>query len=479
MNWPTTRPTPRRSKKLRREPLLRLRHFKRKREKPVLKFPRLLRLHPSALPDLAVLLVLFLRLLIIFAPKVDTPTIHSELPTCAFDAASEVTGPISVIPEINLFGQDPNLDCLEPCEFERDVEGSSSNFVQGKLCANFSFWQDTIQASDFVLDIIRNGYKILFRETPLPYSIENRSSARRQHIFVEGAISELMSRGCLREVSEYPQFCNPLHVAVQSSGKLRLILDLSHLNKFVVKKSVKYEDLRTVLQLFSPGMFVFSFDLKSAYHHIDICEEHMKFLSFKWPSVDGAMKFYEFKVLPFGLTSAPYVFTKVMRQLVKFWRGCGLLALMYLDDGIGGNLSRESAKNISVQVRKDLVSAGFTSNDEKSNWEPVQNLVFLGTVLDFETGLISIPEERILKLKSSIDSCLQDNVISARGLASITGQIISMSCAVGNVTRLLTRNCYAAIEQRTSWDQLLFVSPEIRNELSFWQSNIDSINGKP
>ena len=44
------------------------------------------------------------------------------------------------------------------------------------------------------------------------------------------------------------------------------------------------------------------------------------------------------------------------------------------------------------------------------------------------------------KLKSSVDSCLQDNLISARGLALITGQIISLSCAVGNVTRLLTRN---------------------------------------
>ena len=109
----------------------------------------------------------------------------------------------------------------------------------------------------------------------------------------------------------------------------------------------------------------------------------------------------------------------------------------------------------------------------------MQNLVFLGTVLDFKMGLISIPEERILKLKSSIDSCLQDNFISARGLASITGQIISMSCAVGDTARLLTRNCYATIEQRTSWDQLLFVSLEIRNELFFWRSNIDSVNGKP
>ena len=48
--------------------------------------------------------------------------------------------------------------------------------------------------------------------------------------------------------------------------------------------------------MFLPVMSVFSFDLKSAYHHIDICEEHRKFLSFKWPSSDGGMKFYEFKV---------------------------------------------------------------------------------------------------------------------------------------------------------------------------------------
>jgi len=141
---------------------------------------------------------------------------------------------------------------------------------------------------------------------------------------------------------------------------------------------------------------------------------------------------------------------------------------MYLDDGIGGNLSFESAENISVQVRKDLTLAGFTANDEKSNWEPVQKLVFLGSVLDFQHGLIHIPEERILKLKSSIASCLQKSSFSARGLASITGQIISMSCAVGNITRLLTRNCYAALEQRTSWDQPLDVSLEIRNELLFW-----------
>ena len=68
----------------------------------------------------------------------------------------------------------------------------------------------------------------------------------------------------------------------------------------------------------------------------------------------------------------------------------------------------------------------------------MQKFVFLEKVLDFKLGLISSPEERILKLKSSIDSCFQDNFISAYWP---TGQIISMSCAVGNITRsAFTRN---------------------------------------
>ena len=113
----------------------------------------------------------------------------------------------------------------------------------GKLRSCLSFWRETVCASEFVLDIIANGYKIPFRITPRPYSIDNRSSATRRDRFVREAISELLARGCVREVANYPDFCNPLHVAVQSSGKLLLILDLSHLNSFVVKQSIKCEDL--------------------------------------------------------------------------------------------------------------------------------------------------------------------------------------------------------------------------------------------
>ena len=93
-----------------------------------------------------------------------------------------------------------------------------------------------------------------------------------------------------------------------------------------------------------------------------------------------------------------------------------------------------------------LTMVWFTANDGKSIWEPTQRLVFLGSILDFGEGLIQIPEFRIHEFKSSLVSCLQNNQLLARDLASVTGQIISMACEVGNVTRLFTRNCYAAIE---------------------------------
>lgn len=61
---------------------------------------------------------------------------------------------------------------------------------------------------------------------------------------------------------------------------------------------------------------MFIFDLKSGYHHVDIHEDSQTYLEFSWG--EGAhRKCYAFQVLSFGLASACYVFTKLLRPLVK------------------------------------------------------------------------------------------------------------------------------------------------------------------
>ena len=74
---------------------------------------------------------------------------------------------------------------------------------------------------------------------------------------------------------------------------------------------------------------MFTFDLKSGYHHVDIHEDFQTYLGFSWGE-GASRRFYVFRVLPFGLASACYVFTKLLRPLVKRWRGWGCVALCTL-----------------------------------------------------------------------------------------------------------------------------------------------------
>lgn len=59
-------------------------------------------------------------------------------------------------------------------------------------------------------------------------------------------------------------------------------------------------------------------------------------------------------------------------------------------------------------------------------------------------------------MKSSLTDLL--NVfpnLTARQLARVTGKIISMSPVMGNITSLMTRHLYMAIEKRKRWDLFL------------------------
>jgi len=109
----------------------------------------------------------------------------------------------------------------------------------------------------------------------------------------------------LPEIFCVPDIVNPLSVSTRSSGKQKLTLDLRHVNSFIFKQKFKYEDLGVAIQIFDKSFHLFKFDLMSGFHHIEIFYVHQKFLMF------------QLCVLPFGLFSAPFVFTKIFKALLK------------------------------------------------------------------------------------------------------------------------------------------------------------------
>lgn len=156
---------------------------------------------------------------------------------------------------------------------------------------------------------------------------------------------------------------------------------------------------------------MFKFDLKSGYYHVDINEEFHKFLEFYW-TINGKQKFFVYTVMAFGLSSATYLFTKLLRPLLKYWRAAGISVIVYLDDG-WGIYSSSVCKAVSNRVKSDIQKAGFFLNTEKSVWKPCLILEWLGFIWNIEEGSIEIPMLKISKLKKLIAQLLFGEVIAS------------------------------------------------------------------
>ena len=263
---------------------------------------------------------------------------------------------------------------------------------------------------------------------------------------------------------------------VGPADKKRLVLNLKYLNQFLRKDKFKYEDMKTAMQMLVAGDFMFKFDLKSGYHHVSIYKSHWKYLGFCWNAGDGP-KYYVFTVMPFGLATACYVFTKLVRPLVRYWRGQGLRTVVYLDDGIFAVDGNEAAFRASEAVKEDLRKAGFVAHAEKSQWEPTRKLIWLGFELDLEEGKIKVPRDKLTRIQGILQSTT-GNKISARALASLIGKIVALYIAVGPVVRLMTRSLYTVLNSKTSWFQELTISQGAREELSFWEICLPKLQGQ-
>ena len=262
---------------------------------------------------------------------------------------------------------------------ENIINNSSAFSVKGRLKEHFDFWKYNLKASTLVLNIIKNGYILPFTELPPPFYAKNNASSLRNKRFVDTAITELLNKGMIEELDHRPFVCNPLTVA--EGKKLRLVLDLRHINDYLIIEKFKYEDLKTIAEMLGEGDFFTTFDLVSGYHHVDIHPAHCKFLGFEWIFMNGRKRLFQFLVLAFGLATACYIFTKLLRPLIKKWRSLGIKSVVYLDDGINGHSSYELCKVATDQIVNDLDKAGLVVNFEKSNLHPKQKGEWLGTII--------------------------------------------------------------------------------------------------
>ena len=146
--------------------------------------------------------------------------------------------------------------------------------VPGRILGKLGAYEEA-GASDYVLDTVREGYKLVFVENKFPPSdyCENNSSALIQNDFLFEELLRLESLGCLRRVQSRPHIVNPRSVVF--SRKLRCVLDASqHLNKFCVRRRTSLADLSRLPDLIREGDFMTVNDLDSGYWQVPIYPPH-------------------------------------------------------------------------------------------------------------------------------------------------------------------------------------------------------------
>ena len=310
------------------------------------------------------------------------------------------------------------LCCVNPVT---NVKLAATNLPVGARLQNF--WQTWLDlgAGPKVVQILREGYTLPFRTRPnltrSPTVISCYVNPHRNSYLLE-ALHQLMDKNAVELVHNQRSlgFFNRLFLVPKPNKKWRPILDLSKLNIFLKTETFKMETPETIRTSLQQGEWVTSIDFKDAYFHIPIQEQSRKYLRFH---VQGQT--YQFKALPFGLSTAPLEFTVVAKEVKLMATREGIRLHQYLDDWlVRASSHRDCLQHTQVLV-KMCQKLGWLVNLEKSELEPKQVFDFVGYQFDLLSGRVRPTPERWQNLQDKILEMLAKLTCPVRQFMSLIG----------------------------------------------------------
>ena len=322
-----------------------------------------------------------------------------------------------------------------------------------------------------------SGYKIEF--ICEPFQVKNPHGiafSDKEKKLIDFKVQKMLQKGAIRRASFNPrQFVSNLFI-IPKSGDLRPVINLKPLNEFVQYHHFKMEGLNTLLDLLSGSEFFTTIDLKHACFTIPIHPDHYKYLRFEWNST-----LFKFICLPFVLSSAPRVFTKVLKPFVGSTRNKGIRLVIYLDDMAIISAFRKLSSQEAVIVVQILESLGFLINKEQSVLIPSQKMVFLGYVIDSVEIAVSLPEEKLNKLKEQTLALWEIPQCSIRELAHVIGLVVSSFPAI-KPAKLYYRDLEVCKLEALScsngdYNAIVYLSQLARDSLQWFVLNSHLYNG--
>ena len=269
--------------------------------------------------------------------------------------------------------------------------------------------------------------------------------------------------------------CSPFGVIPKKNkpGNWRLIVDLSSpegssVNDGITKElaTLTYVSVDTVvgrvLELGKGSLFA-KMDIRQAYRNIPVHPEDRILLGMAW---EGSV--YVDAALPFGLRSAPLIFSAVsdtLQWIVK--KGGVTWAKHYIDDFItvGRPGAAECADNMAIMLQM-CERVGLLVAHEKSEG-PATRLTFLGMELDTQSLEIRLPAKKLRQLKDLLACWRGRKACRKRELLSLVGVLAHADKAV-RAGRSFTRRLIDLAASVKKLDQFVCLNLEARADVAWW-----------
>ena len=289
----------------------------------------------------------------------------------------------------------------------------------------------------------------------------------------------MLAKGALEIVPDPgPGFYSRLFLVEKATGGWRPVIDLSTLNTFIRQTPFKMETVASVLNAVQENDLLASLDLKDAYFQVPVHPSSRKFLRFV---SQGTV--YQFKVLCFGLSTAPQVFTRVFAAVSAWAHSRGIRLLRYLDDWLVLASSETKARQHVQDLLLLCHDLGIVVNKEKSDLVPSRSASYLGMTIDTVAGKVSPSRARVEKFLRLAGNFVKMNSPPARQWEVLLGHLSSLEKLVPR-GRLRLRSMQWQL--KTSWspeddppDLPVELTQEIREDLSWWTVESRLLQGVP
>ena len=345
-----------------------------------------------------------------------------------------------------------------------------------------------------VMDIVKNGYKIPFTQTPPRFHRQANSPDLSTHMDAAwAALKRDMGHGAVvpRNLKTHgkPRVTSPVRTAPKGwrSTKRRFVVNMRFLNRFIpdAESACSLDTLSKIRNLLTfPGAnstvtWSITMDLASGYHNFWIAREQwdymglalhiselpveaVQYLRKHFPECEDVrtgLFYFVMRALPFGLAPSCAIFSLVVTSLAAAWRrhsvcGIPLRLTSYIDDFLSISRTIRQALITAIELVYEATAAGLTISVDKCRLGPATIVKYLGMLIDSRSRVFRLPRSRVERIQAQLheinEALTVTQYVPARSVAQLVGLLWAIAPCCRRAVSVMARGLIALLTSAMS-----------------------------